>query len=176
MTITRRNLLAQATSAIAVGSSTSLRAMPKPRFSPPRWYNQAIVIDGLSSFSDPYSPDEQTRLSERVKAELRTTGTTAVNVTIGSVGNEPDAWDQTLSSLKSFEAAIAANPDFLLRILTATDISAAKAHGRFGLIYGTQDTSMVGTKLDRLAEMRKLGVRIVQLTYNLRNLSGDGAL
>jgi membrane dipeptidase len=176
MTITRRNLLIQGTAAITIGSSTSLRAMPKSRFSLPGWYNQAIIIDGLSSFSDPYAPEEQTRLSDRVRAELRATGTTAINVTVGGVGNDSDAWDQTLSSLKSFEAAIAANPDFLLRISTATDISAAKAHGRFGLIYGTQDTSMVGTKLDRLAEMRKLGVRIVQLTYNLRNLSGDGSL
>jgi membrane dipeptidase len=44
------------------------------------------------------------------------------------------------------------------------------------VIYGTQDTAMVGEMLDRLEEMKKGGIRIVQLTYNLRNLSGDGAL
>ena len=34
----------------------------------------------------------------------------------------------------------------------------------------------MGTELDRLAVLKGLGVRIVQLTYNLRNLSGDGSL
>jgi membrane dipeptidase len=35
---------------------------------------------------------------------------------------------------------------------------------------------MVGPALDRLAEMKKGGVRVVQLTYNLGNLSGDGSI
>jgi membrane dipeptidase len=43
-------------------------------------------------------------------------------------------------------------------------------------MYCTQDTSMIGTQLDRVAELKAKGVRQIQLTYNLRNLSGDGAL
>jgi membrane dipeptidase len=35
---------------------------------------------------------------------------------------------------------------------------------------------MVGPALDRLAEMKKRGVRCIQLTYNLANLSGDGSI
>ncbi len=35
---------------------------------------------------------------------------------------------------------------------------------------------MVGPELDRLAQMKKDGVLTVQLTYNNRNLAGDGAL
>ena len=35
---------------------------------------------------------------------------------------------------------------------------------------------MVGPELDRLAQMKKDGVMTVQLTYNNRNLAGDGAL
>ena len=35
---------------------------------------------------------------------------------------------------------------------------------------------MVGGDLDRLAQMKKDGVMTIQLTYNLRNLSGDGAI
>ena len=35
---------------------------------------------------------------------------------------------------------------------------------------------MVGSELDRLAQMKKDGVLTVQLTYNNRNLSGDGSL
>jgi membrane dipeptidase len=155
-------------------SSSVARAAATART--PGWYESAIVIDGLSSLSDPYAPEEQTRLSDRARAELRATGTTAIYCTVNQVGNGPDVWDRTLSIIKQHDAAIAANPDFLASIRSAADIRAAKAAGNLGLIYGTQDTSMIGTSLDRVAELKKLGVRIIQLTYNLRNLSGDGAL
>lgn len=172
--ITRRRLLGQGAATAALLSSAGPLAAAKAKA--PGWYKSTIVIDGLSSFSDPYAPQEQARLSDRVKAELRATGTTAINVTVGGVGNSPDVWDQTQVELKQFDAAIAANPDFLIPIRTAADLRAAKASGRFGLIYGTQDTSMIGTSLGRIAELKKAGLRIIQLTYNLRNLSGDGAL
>ena len=35
---------------------------------------------------------------------------------------------------------------------------------------------MVGPELDRLEQMKKDGVMTIQLTYNNRNLAGDGAL
>jgi membrane dipeptidase len=33
---------------------------------------------------------------------------------------------------------------------------------------------MIGPELDRLAQLKKDGVMTVQLTYNNRNLAGDG--
>jgi membrane dipeptidase len=174
MILTRRGLIVGG-GALAVAAH-SASAFPKSATSLPDWYKRAVVIDGLSSFSDPYAPEAQMRLSDRVRAELRATGTTAINVTVGGVGNDPDIWEQTLSNLKMFESAIAANPDSLIRVDRASDILSAKTSGRLGLIFGTQDTSMIGNRLDRLAELRAKGVRIIQLTYNLRNLSGDGAL
>ena len=69
-----------------------------------------------------------------------------------------------------------ANPDQLLLVRSAADILKAKREKKFGVVLGTQDTSMVGPELDRLAQMKKDGVMTVQLTYNNRNLAGDGAL
>ena len=69
-----------------------------------------------------------------------------------------------------------ANPDRLRLIEKAADIRTCKQDGKLGIILGTQDTAMVGPKLDRLAEMKKGGVRCVQLTYNVANLSGDGSI
>lgn len=174
MLISRRAMIGQ-TASLAALSAISAPALAKTA-KPSAWYGKSIVIDGLSSIIDPYAPEEQTRLSEQVKAEIRETGITALNATIGAVGNAPSAWDETLESLKNFESVIAANPDYLAVIRKAADIGAAKASGRLGLIYGTQDTAMIGAALDRVAELKKRGVRILQLTYNLRNLSGDGAL
>jgi membrane dipeptidase len=92
------------------------------------------------------------------------------------VGNVADPWGEFQTGLQEADGYINANPDHLIKILKAGDLKAAKDSGRVGVIYGTQDTAMVGEMLDRLAEMKKGGIRIVQLTYNLRNLSGDGAL
>ncbi len=59
---------------------------------------------------------------------------------------------------------------------SAADILKAKREKKFAVVIGTQDTSMVGPELDRLAQLKKDGVMTVQLTYNNRNLAGDGAL
>jgi len=64
----------------------------------------------------------------------------------------------------------------LVRIRTAGDVGAAKKTGRTGLIYGLQDAVAFETGLDRLDELHRLGLRVVQPTYNRRNLLGDGCL
>lgn len=173
MQMSRRALLG---GAATIAATSTLPRTAWAKAAEPAWYRKAIIIDGLSSLADPYAPEEQTRLSDRVKVEIGKTGITALNATVGVVGNSPTAWTETLDSLKTFESVLGANPDYLTNIRKASDIAAAKASGKLGLIYGTQDTAMIGAALDRVAELKKLGVRIVQLTYNLRNLSGDGSL
>src|SRR4030095_15392082 len=100
-------------------------------------------------------------ISDRAWAEMRTTGVTAVNETLLPVGNQPDAWDVFLKTLDDSDAVLSANPDRLLLVKTGGDLLKAKAAGKIGIIYGTQDTAMVGTSLDRLGEMKKRGVRVV---------------
>ena len=160
-----------------LGASAAALLMPRfLRAATTGWFRQAIVIDGLSGLEDPYAPPGQTRLSDRFKSELRQTGTTAIRTTLLPVGNDPLAWEHVNESADQLDALFAANPDFLLKIEKAADIEAAKKSGRFGIICGTQDTSMIGADLDRLAKLKARGLRCVQLTYNLRNLSGDGSL
>lgn len=175
MTISRRILVEAAAMLTIAAKAGPIAAAAKAKANR-GWYERATVIDGLSSFSDPYAPEEQMRLSDRLKAELKSTGVSAINITVGGVGNGEGLMQQTLTQMKSYDDAIAANPDFLIPIRSAADIIKAKADGKFGLIYGTQDTSMIGTSLDRVTELKSKGMRILQLTYNLRNLSGDGAL
>lgn len=159
-------------------------ARPNPRRPSPAdaWYDRSIIIDGLGGIIDPdgiidpYSPTAQTRLSDRVWSELKRTGVTAVNETLLPVGNDPDAWANLLKYMYWFDSVVDANPDRLRIIRTGEDLEYAKKAGQIGLIYRTQDTAMIGTALNRLGELKGRGVRVVQLTYNKRNLSGDGAL
>lgn len=140
------------------------------------WYDRSIIIDGLGGVGDPYAPEKQTRIGDRAWTETRKSGVTAVNQTIMPVGNVADPWGEFRKGLAEADAYMEANPDRLIKVLKVGDLKLAKDSGRVGVIYGTQDSAMVGEMLDRLAEMKAGGIRIVQLTYNLRNLSGDGAL
>ena len=170
MMIDRRGLM------IGAGA---LAMMPRPSFaaaSSADWFDRAIIIDALGSVSDPYELGEVTRWSERGFAETMSTGVTMVRDTIFPVGNVADPWGEYQQSIKGFQAFIAANPDRLIMVRSAADILKAKREKKFAALAGTQDSSMVGPELDRLAQMKKDGVMTVQLTYNNANLAGDGAL
>jgi len=96
--------------------------------------------------------------------------------TVNTVGNAPDVWDKTIVTIAQIDRVISDNPGILIKVNTTADIRRAKREGKSAVLYGTQDTSLVGADLDRLGLLRGLGVRSVQLTYNLRNLCGDGSL
>ncbi len=172
MNVDRRTMLAGGAAAALVAAAPAFAR--KQRM--PDWYGRAIVIDGLGGVTDPYAPDEDLRLSDRAWAEMRRTGITAVRETVLPVGNHADSWEQFGKKLAYYHDILHANPDRLVLVEKAGDIEAAKRAGKVGLILGTQDTAMVGPALDRLAEMKKGGIRAVQLTYNLANLSGDGSI
>ena len=142
----------------------------------PSWYANSIIIDGLGGINDPYGSDGELRLTDRAWSETRMTGITAVRDTLLPVGNYADSWEKFSKNLDDYHNQLAANPDRLMLVEKAADITAAKSQGKLGIILGTQDSSMIGPALDRLAELKKRGVRAVQLTYNLANLSGDGSI
>ena len=164
-------LSAAVTAAIAAGQ---VRAASQPVGS---LYQRSIVIDGLGgpggvSFDSgrPLTPDEV--------AEVRESGITAFNVTIGSVGNEPPlaAFEAILRDIARLDAEIDRHPGVLARVRTGADIRAAKRGGRCGLVYGLQDGVSFEDDLDRLQTLRQFGVMVIQPTYNRRNLLGDGSM
>jgi membrane dipeptidase len=140
------------------------------------WFDQAIVIDALGGIRDPYERDEITRFSERGFRETMATGVTMLRDTVFPIGNIADPWGEYQKAIKSFQNFFAANPDRLIQVKSAADILRAKREKKFAVLVGTQDSVMVGPELDRLAQLKKDGVLTVQLTYNNRNLAGDGAL
>jgi membrane dipeptidase len=170
MLVDRRTMMAGAAAAFVAAPSLA-RAKPASG-----WYDRAIVIDALGGLGDPYSPDDQLRYSDRGWAETVASGVTVVRDTVFPVGNVADPWGDYQKSIAQKHNIINANPDHLILVRSAADILRAKREKKFGVILGTQDSSMVGPELDRLAQMKKDGVMTVQLTYNNRNLSGDGSL
>src|SRR5206468_2869529 len=62
----------------------------------------------------------------------------------------------------------------VILVRRAADIERAHRSKKHGLILDFQNATPFGDDLDRVQYFHNLGVRMVQLTYNLRNLVGDG--
>lgn len=139
-------------------------------------YRRAIVIDGLGALGNSESGDGP--LADAYIQDVRDSGITCVHLTILPVGTTPPdaAFAQAVLGIGEMEREIDRHPDALCRIRAVADIAAAKKAGRLGLIYGFQDAVAFETDLSRLDELYRLGLRIVQPTYNRRNLLGDGCL
>ncbi|HXC20867.1 MAG TPA: membrane dipeptidase [Steroidobacteraceae bacterium] len=140
-------------------------------------YDRAIVIDALGGLGE-FNPGaaDAAPLSARALADARESGVTVVNLTVNSVGNGPNKFIESVKNIAATEHEFATHPDLLMKILRGSDIQAAKSTKRLGIVYGCQDTTMLEGDLKNLAVFADLGVRIVQPTYNLRNLMGDGCI
>ena len=172
----RREILFQlaAVSGMAVMPLFSRLAMAAPSGRDP-WppYDQAVVIDATGSPEDFMGgwPRDHSLLNEDELLQIAASGVTAVDVTISDPSLE-----KTIQNLAGWHGAIANHPQQLLLVRNVADISDAKSSGRLGIILGFQHTEMMGHELDWLNRFNDLGVRTIQLTYNKRNLMGDGCL
>jgi len=172
----RRDLLGGTTAVAALWSVRRSWAAGTADYSAQE-YSRATVIDGLGGPGGvhPDLPDGAA-LTDGDVADARRSGVTAINVTVNEVGNAPDRYEKTVAGIGLVEREIAAHPDVFLKVLRGDDLASAKKSGRLGLIFGFQDTSMLEGDLSRVAVFHNLGVRIMQPTYNRRNLLGDGCL
>lgn len=126
-----------------------------------RPYNEAVVIDGLN-VSNWESP--------AVFRSLRKSGITAINATVAVWENYRETMDNIAAWIHRFRTY----EHILVQVTSVKDILQAKEDGKVGIILGWQNASPIENDLDRLALFHVLGVRIIQLTYNERNLLGNG--
>jgi membrane dipeptidase len=174
--ITRRDVLSK------LVTGASLLALP-PLFrsaladpaSPGSWplYDQATVIDATGSPLDMMGgwPRDHSLLTPEELEQNAQSGVTAVNVTVSDPSLE-----NTLQSIAGWHGAFANHPQQLMLVRQVRDIDEARSSQRLGIILGFQHTEMMGRDLDWLYRFNDLGVRSIQLTYNKRNLMGDGCL
>jgi membrane dipeptidase len=115
------------------------------------------------------------RIDARSLADARSAGLSAVNITLGHVAGSGDAFCETVRDITGWNAFVVRRAGSLRRVLGVADLDAAAEAGEVGVIYGFQNTEMLGRELDRVRLFAKMGVRVIQLTYNGRNAVGDGA-
>ncbi len=144
--------------------------------------NALGVLDNPNLQLQPAPADRQARtysnsaqnVDARALADARAAGLAAVNVTLGHVAGSDDPFEATEADIAGWDAFIQGHGQ-LRKVLGAADIDAAREAGQIGVIYGFQNTEMLGSDLDRVKHFAQLGVRVIQLSYNGRNAVGCGA-
>ena len=144
-------------------ANSATRAWPR--------YERALVVDFLASPGPFNTPVNVEALTPEMVRNAQASGITAVNLTIG--GGTPEG---VFQSMARWERDLDRHPTVLRKIRTIADLQTAKQEKKLGLIYGFQDGVAIGDDLSRVALYRAFGLRIVQLTYNGRNMFGDGCL
>jgi membrane dipeptidase len=135
-------------------------------------YERAIAIDCLAS-PGPFNTSDATAnpLTPEMVANAKASGITAVNLTVSA-----NTFADTFRQMAYWENELQAHPDVLMKVYSLADIRRAKESRRLGLIYGFQNATMLEGDATNLDAFQRFGVRIIQLTYNDRNILGDGCL
>ena len=124
-------------------------------------HDRLLVIDALNFASDGSS------------AWPRDGNIAAVNLTLRS---PVDNFETTFDAFATWRARTRDPQSGWHLVERVEDIDAARAAGKVGLIMGWQDTKMLGDKVERIEPFHRLGLRVMQLTYNEASAVGDGCL
>ncbi len=103
---------------------------------------------------------------------FKDSGINVFHMAIGLGGT--DAYMETLKYFASWNGFIADQGEHFTRIDSAADFDRVKKSGKVGILLGLQNSSQFRTPED-VDFFRGLGQRVSQLTYNARNLIGNGS-
>lgn len=161
--------------ALAAAAPTVLRAA-----SPPRWprYRDTLAIDGASGLNLVYLDEDDPAVATELAA-ARASGLSAVLLTVAPSGRfwlDDAAFEATRGNIAKWHGIIERHAERLTLVRDGADLRRAHAERKLGFIFGFQGTEPLGEDTDRVALFRGLGVRVIQLTHNRRNLVGDGAM
>jgi membrane dipeptidase len=133
-------------------------------------WRRSIVVDanlfppvGADTFPQPQASLESARAS----------GVSAIKASLGGFGG---SFEDTLGEIAFCQRLIEAHPDVYMQIRTAADFAIAKRTRRLGIIFSFESVVCLEDKLDRIDLFRNMGVRVMQLSYNLPSPFGAGVL
>ncbi len=135
---------------------------------------RAVVMDMLSPFkisSSPWLSRPDTFTAADVQ-RFKDSGINVFHIAVGLGGQDP--YLTALQFVAQWNGFIAAHDQHLMRIDSAADLNRVKASGKIGVLIGVQNSEHFRNPND-VDTFHSLGQRVSQLTYNARNLIGNGA-
>ena len=193
----RRSILRVAVGSLAMAVATPAAALGAPFLNRGRhrlfgWSAQeystrcidlvqgSLVIDMLSplvisrSVRQRWGPDLR-GMTAAEEQDFRDSEIDVFHIAVGVGGRDfAEHYRNTLVFVAGYNALVAERPELFARIDSAEDLAAVHGSGRAGILIGTQTSSHFQTP-DDVDLFYGLGQRVSQLTYNSRNLIGNGA-
>jgi membrane dipeptidase len=135
---------------------------------------RSVVIDMLSPFK--LGPTTWFTNPDSFKQadfqRFKDSGINAFHIAVGVGGTE--AYLNTLRFIASWNSFLANHDRWLMRVDSASDLDRLKSSGKVGVILGVQNSEHFRSPAD-VDYFHSLGQRVSQLTYNTRNLIGNGS-
>jgi membrane dipeptidase len=121
---------------------------------------EPVLIDGL----------QYCRWSRTVFEEMRAGGMSAVHATVAYHGS----LRETVTEIAAWNRRFRDHADLIAPLLRGRDIAAARASGRTAIALGLQNPMPIEDDLGLVEILHRLGIRVMQLTYNNQSLLGTG--
>ncbi len=138
---------------------------------------QSTVIDMLSVLTLDFAKQDKWMANPEsfTAADFQPFKDSGINVIHPAVGlGGANAYETTLKFFASWNAFIADRDEYFMRIDSAADLDRVKKSGKLGVLLGLQNSDQF-RNADDVDFFRGLGQRVSQLTYNARNLIGNGS-
>ena len=137
---------------------------------------ESVVIDGLAPLTIDdrwvaWSQNPET-FTEEIFQKYKSSGINVFHHAFGLGG--PNSYDQANQYFGMVNALIAGADQYLMRIDSAGDFARVKASGKIAILPGLQNSEHF-RRPQEIQLFFNLGQRISQLTYNSRNLIGNGS-
>jgi membrane dipeptidase len=142
-----------------------------------RLVRESTVIDmlGLLSLNFPLMA-RWTRNPESFTAaefqKYKDSGINVFHIAVGTGGQ--NAHDSTMRFVSGWNSFLAGQDQLFMRIDSPDDLDRVKTSGKVGVLIGVQNSEHFRTPAD-VDLFHGLGQRVSQLTYNTRNMIGDGS-
>lgn len=133
-----------------------------------RLHEESIIIDMLDA----------SKVNEDYFRFQKKGGITVASHTVIKEVAERSRWgyEATVAGLAEWHDIFRSKADKVVHVTSVDDIRRAKAAGKLGIILNFQNTACLNDDIERVDLFNKLGVWVVQLTYNYQGLIGGGCL
>jgi membrane dipeptidase len=129
----------------------------------------------LAELMTPKSPtwfSDPELFTEKDWQRIKSSGFSVLHIAVGTGG--PEAYDETLRFLASWNGFIAHHSQWFERVDSPERLASVKQSGKLGIMLGLQNSEHFRNP-DDVDYFYSIGQRVSQLTYNARNLIGTGS-
>lgn len=134
-------------------------------------HRESIIVDSLGGHI--VSPEPPPVGGKPYLQRLAESGVTALNITLVA---HADDMERAFWEMYAYYNLLTAQPEKTRLVENVSDIHAAKAEGKIGIVFGFQGAMPIGPRIERWTIFHKLGLRVCALTYQERNVFGDGCM